>query len=33
MFDPLTHIVQSLGLVGGVFLEGNFTEPWAITSR
>ncbi|MEM7089741.1 MAG: AraC family transcriptional regulator [Pseudomonadota bacterium] len=33
MLDPLTHIVQSLGLVGGVFLEGEFTAPWAITAH
>lgn len=33
MFDPLMHIVKSLELVGGVFLEGEFTSPWAMKSK
>lgn len=31
--DPLTDIVRSLKLTGGVFLEGEFTAPWAIESK
>ena len=31
--DPLTDIVRSLELTGGLFLEAEFTAPWAITSR
>jgi len=31
--DPLTDIVRSLALTGGVFLEGEFTAPWAIESK
>ncbi|RAP43203.1 MULTISPECIES: AraC family transcriptional regulator [Rhodovulum] len=31
--DPLTAIVRSLDLAGGVFLEGVLTAPWAILAR
>ena len=31
--DPLTDIVNSLRLTGGVFLEADFTAPWAIKSQ
>ncbi|MEL6208280.1 MAG: AraC family transcriptional regulator [Pseudomonadota bacterium] len=31
--DPLTEIVRSLGLTGCVFLEAEFTAPWAITAH
>ena len=31
--DPLIDIVRSLDLTGGVFLEAEFTAPWAITAH
>lgn len=31
--DPLTDIVRSLSLIGGVFLDAEFTAPWAITAH
>lgn len=31
--DPLTDIVRSLDLTGGVFVDAEFTAPWAITSH
>lgn len=31
--DPLTAIVRSLELMGGVFLDAEFTAPWAITAH
>ncbi len=31
--DPLTDIVRSLDLNGGVFLQAEFTEPWAIDAH
>ncbi len=31
--DPLTDIVKSLDLTGGVFVDAAFTAPWAITSQ
>lgn len=31
--DPLTSIVRSLDLMGGVFLDAEFTAPWAITAH
>lgn len=31
--DPLTDIVRSLDIVGGVFLDAEFTAPWAITAQ
>ena len=31
--DPLTDIVGALELTGGVFLEAEFTAPWAITAH
>ena len=31
--DPLTDIVRSLDLTGAVFLEADFTEPWAIVAQ
>lgn len=31
--DPLTDIVRSLRLRGGVFLDGEFTAPWAIVAK
>ena len=31
--DPLSDIVRSLDLIGGVFLEANFSAPWAIKSQ
>lgn len=31
--DPLTDIVNALRLTGGVFLEAEFTAPWAIKSQ
>lgn len=31
--DPLADVVRSLRLIGGVFLDGHFTAPWAIASK
>jgi AraC-like DNA-binding protein len=31
--DPLTDVVRSLKLTGGVFLEGTLTAPWALRSK
>lgn len=31
--DPLADVVRSLRLIGGVFLDGHFTAPWAIVSK
>ena len=31
--DPLTDIVTSLDLTGAVFLQAEFTAPWAITAH
>lgn len=31
--DPLTSIVESFDLTGAVFLQADFTAPWAITSH
>ncbi len=31
--DPLTDVVRSLRLTGGVFLEGTLTAPWALRSK
>lgn len=31
--DPLADVVRSLKLTGGVFLEAEFTAPWAVVSK
>lgn len=31
--DPITDIVRSIDLTGAVFLQAEFTEPWAITAH
>ncbi|MGZ2259430.1 AraC family transcriptional regulator [Roseobacter sp. A03A-229] len=33
MFDPLSDIVRALNLSGAVFLNAEFTAPWAITAH
>ncbi|HAC60255.1 MAG TPA: hypothetical protein DCF73_18110, partial [Rhodobiaceae bacterium] len=31
--DPLSDVLRSMRLTGGIFLEAEFTAPWAIVSR
>ena len=31
--DPLSDVLRSMRLTGGIFLEGEFTAPWSIVSR
>ncbi len=33
MSDPLSEVLRSVRLAGGVFLEASFTAPWCITSQ
>lgn len=33
MTDPLSDVLRSVRLAGGVFLEGNFTAPWCVAAR
>jgi AraC-like DNA-binding protein len=33
MTDTLSEVLRSVRLVGGVFLEADFTAPWCVTSR
>jgi Cupin len=33
MPDPLSEVLRSVRLVGGLFLEGRFTAPWSVFSR
>ncbi len=31
--DPLSDVLRSMRLTGGIFLEAEFTAPWCIVSR
>ena len=33
MPDPLSEVLRSVRLMGGLFLEGRFTAPWSVISR
>lgn len=33
MTDPLSEVLRSLRLAGGVFLDAHFTAPWCVTSQ
>jgi AraC-like DNA-binding protein len=33
MVDPLTEVLRSVRLTGGLFLDARFTAPWCVTSR
>jgi AraC-like DNA-binding protein len=33
MPDPLSEVLRSVRLMGGLFLEGRFTAPWSVHSR
>jgi AraC-like DNA-binding protein len=33
MSDPLSDVLRSVRLMGGVFLDGQFTAPWSVISR
>jgi AraC-like DNA-binding protein len=33
MIDPLSEVLRSVRLIGGVFLEARFTAPWCVSSQ
>jgi hypothetical protein len=33
MMDPLSDVLRSFRLTGGVFLDAHFTAPWCVVSR
>ena len=33
MIDPLSEVLRSVRLIGGVFLEARLTAPWCISSQ
>ncbi len=33
MTDPLSEVLRSVHLIGGVFLDAQFTAPFSVTSR
>ena len=33
MIDPLSEVLRSVSLIGGVFLEARFTAPWCVSSQ
>ncbi len=33
MMDPLTEVLRSVRLTGGVFLDVHFTAPWCVISQ
>ena len=33
MIDPLSEVLRSIRLTGGIFLEANFTAPWSVQTR
>jgi len=33
MVDPLSEVLRSIRLTGGIFLEANFTAPWCVQTR
>jgi len=33
MPDPLSDVLRSVRLTGGIFFDANFTAPWSVTSR
>jgi AraC-like DNA-binding protein len=33
MMDPLSEVLRSVRLIGGVFLDARFTAPWCVTAK
>src|SRR4051794_3009875 len=33
MMDPLTEVLRSVRLMGGVFLDARFTAPWCVFTK
>jgi hypothetical protein len=33
IMDPLSEVILSLRLTGGLFLDARFTAPWCVTSQ
>ena len=33
MIDPLSEVLQSVRLTGGIFLDARFTAPWSVHTQ